>query len=137
MHSAVYGFEAGYNIKLLGLLTIHPQMGVGNDETSVRITPDGGSSSSQSKGYLYLEPAGLVMISIGIVYVGADVGALLLPSGPYGAARRAKSRRAARSTPRSQSMARSASRSRKRASPISFLDFAHAQQWHDEHAAPE
>jgi hypothetical protein len=78
IHSAVYGLEAGYGFKLLGLLTIRPQLGLGNDQI-------GGSSSSgggSSKGYLYLEPAALVLVSIGIVYVGADIGALLLPSGP-------------------------------------------------------
>src|ERR1700722_18203834 len=33
-HSAVYGFEGGYSIKLLRLLTIRPQVGLGNDQIS-------------------------------------------------------------------------------------------------------
>jgi hypothetical protein len=82
LHTAVYGFEAGYNIKLLGLLTIRPQVGFGNNEFSGNVSGGGVTSSFPSSGYFYLEPAVVGLFSIGILYVGADVGALLLPAGP-------------------------------------------------------
>jgi hypothetical protein len=84
IHSAVYGFEAGYSIKLLGLLTLRPQVGFGNDElsSSASFIAGSGPTSSTSNGYFYLEPAVVVLVTLGIVYVGADIGALMLPAGP-------------------------------------------------------
>ncbi len=83
-HSAVYGFEVGYSIKLSRRLTIRPQVGLGNDQISQSTSVTGmpGANQGSSGGYFYLEPAVIALFSIGILYVGADVGALLLPSGP-------------------------------------------------------
>lgn len=82
IHTAVYGGEFGYNIKLIPLLTIRPQIGIGNAEFSESVSVGGVSQSAPSTGYLYLEPGVVALISLGILYVGADVNALLLPSGP-------------------------------------------------------
>ena len=76
----LYGFEAGYNLKF-SLLTIRPQLGLGNFRLSSAYgdpTPGAGAISN----YFYLEPGVVVLVSLGMLFVGADVGALLLPTGP-------------------------------------------------------
>jgi hypothetical protein len=80
-HSLLYGIEAGYGIKLLGLLTLRAQLGVGN----AGITGSGAGSvagasvnSSATNNYLYFEPGVTAMVSLGMWFVGADVNALLL-----------------------------------------------------------
>ncbi len=65
----LYGIEAGYGFKL-ALLTIRPQIGVGNATFS---------SEGQSNSNLYLEPGVTGLISLGLIYVGADVNYLILP----------------------------------------------------------
>jgi hypothetical protein len=79
-HALQYGFEFGYGLKL-GPLTLRGQVGVGNFELTASGAL-GGDSESASKGYLYLEPGVVGLISIGHLYFGADVNALLLPAGP-------------------------------------------------------
>jgi hypothetical protein len=86
--SLAYGAEAGYGFQLWGLLTVRPQLGLGSDKITVKGTGAAaatifGGSGSETTGYLYLEPAVLGLVPIGSWFVGADVGALLLPSGPY------------------------------------------------------
>jgi hypothetical protein len=88
-HSFAYGGEAGYGFQLWGL-TVRPQLGIGDDKITVTgtgaaaATIVGGSvSGTDTKGYLYLEPAVVAFVPIGSWFVGADVGGLLLPSGPY------------------------------------------------------
>jgi hypothetical protein len=88
-HSLAYGAEAGYGFQLWGLI-VRPQLGVGDDKITVKgtgaaaATIFGGSvSGTDTKGYLYLEPAVVGLVPIGSWFAGADVGALLMPSGPY------------------------------------------------------
>jgi hypothetical protein len=75
-HSLMYGVEAGYGFKLLDLLTIRPQIGVGNFALSV--SPSGGGSGT---GYnnLYLEPGVTGLIGLGTFFVGVDANLLVLP----------------------------------------------------------
>jgi hypothetical protein len=54
---------------------IRPEIGVGNST----ISASGSATSGGSSSNLYLEPGVLVMVPIGIMFVGADVNALILP----------------------------------------------------------
>lgn len=74
----LYGFEAGYNLKF-SLVTIRPQVGLGNFHLS---SAYGGGPDVISNDYFYLEPGVVGLVSLGVLFVGADVGALLLPTGP-------------------------------------------------------
>jgi hypothetical protein len=78
-HSVKLGVEVGYNIKLVGPLSVRPQLGLGNDQVSASAGP---IPVSTSEGYFYLEPAVLVLATLTYFYVGADVGANLIPAGP-------------------------------------------------------
>ena len=73
-HSLMYGVEAGYNWKIT-LLTIRPQLGVGNYTLTA-----GTSGSSASHSNLYLEPGVTALVSLGMMFVGADANLLVLPS---------------------------------------------------------
>jgi hypothetical protein len=76
----LYGFEAGYNLKF-SLVTIRPRVGLGNFRLSSAYgdpTPGPGAISN----YFYLEPGVVGLVSLGVLFVGADVGALLLLTGP-------------------------------------------------------
>ena len=78
-HAIQYGGELGYSWTI-SVLTIRPQIGVGNISLS-------GSTLYPSGSSLYLEPAAVALITIGIIYFGADVGALMITSEPaYGGA---------------------------------------------------
>jgi len=70
----LYGFDAGYNFKL-SLVTIRPQLGLGN----IRLSSAYGGPSTISN-YFYLEPGVVGLVSLGVLFVGADVGALILPT---------------------------------------------------------
>ena len=76
----LYGFEAGYNLKV-SRVTIRPQVGLGNFRLSSAYgdPPPGPRAISN---YVYFEPAVVGLVSLGVLFVGADVGALLLPTGP-------------------------------------------------------
>jgi hypothetical protein len=76
----LYGFEAGYNLKV-SRVTIRPQLGLGNLRLSSAYgdpTPGPGAISN----HFYLEPGVVGLVSLGVLFVGADVGALLLFTGP-------------------------------------------------------
>lgn len=80
-HSLLYGIEAGYGMKLLGLLTLRAQLGIGSANLTVSNSEQvaglsGGGDVSQSS--LYLEPGITAMVSLGMWFVGADVNALVL-----------------------------------------------------------
>jgi hypothetical protein len=75
VHSLLYGIEAGYSLKL-AILTIRPQIGVGN----FTATGSAGGGPSASTSNLYLEPGVTGLISLGLIYVGADINYLILPS---------------------------------------------------------
>jgi hypothetical protein len=76
----LYGFEGGYSFKF-SLVTIRPQLGVGNLHFS-NAAGDPTPGPSVTSDYFYFEPGVVGLVSLGPVFVGADVGALLLPSGP-------------------------------------------------------
>jgi hypothetical protein len=76
-HSLMYGVEGGYGMKLLEILTLRAQVGVGNFENTV----DLGSLGSSKNSNLYVEPGltGLVSLPSGGWFVGADANLLVLP----------------------------------------------------------
>ncbi len=62
------GFEVGYTLPI-PIVKIRPEVGFGNATTS----------GAYSASNFYLEPGVLVMIPFSILFVGADVNALILP----------------------------------------------------------
>jgi len=68
--STLLGVEAGYSITAIPHLTIRPQLGVGNAAFSF---------GDASQSHLYLEPGLVALISLGLVYVGADATVLVIP----------------------------------------------------------
>jgi hypothetical protein len=81
--TAMEGFELGYTLPI-PFVKIRPQVGLGN-ATAVESSSLGGQSGSFSSSNLYLEPGVLVFFPIGILIVGADVNALILPTVDQGA----------------------------------------------------
>jgi hypothetical protein len=78
-HSLLYGIEAGYGFTLLDLLTIRPQIGIGNFTATVSAS----GFPSQSNSNLYLEPGVTGLVSLGMWFVGADANALFLPGADH------------------------------------------------------
>jgi hypothetical protein len=77
----LYGLEAGYNLKV-SRVTIRPQLGLGNLRLSAWY---GDPTAGAVSNYVYFEPGVVGLVSLGVLFVGADVGALLLPRGPASA----------------------------------------------------
>lgn len=69
-HALMYGFEAGYNWKI-AILTIRPQVGVGNATFT---------AGSYNASNLYIEPGLTGLVSLGMLFVGADANLLVLPN---------------------------------------------------------
>jgi outer membrane protein with beta-barrel domain len=85
-HSLLYGIEAGYGFTLLDLLTIRPQIGIGNFTATASVSGNGAAlqgSTSQSNSNLYLEPGVTGIVSLGMWFVGADANALFLPGADH------------------------------------------------------
>jgi hypothetical protein len=86
-HALMYGVEAGYGFSVLGVLTIRPQVGVGNFTLSyagtspyvcacqIIIPPISGNINN-----LFLQPGLTALVSLGVLLVGLDANALVLPS---------------------------------------------------------
>jgi hypothetical protein len=78
-HSLMYGFEGGYGFKLLDLLTVRGQIGLGNFAYT---------AASTTWNTLYVEPGVTAFLSLGGFLVGADAGIVVLPGfnpgGPLG-----------------------------------------------------
>jgi hypothetical protein len=72
-HAFLYGVELGYGTKLLDLITLRGQLGVGN--FSVNYTGVGNVTLNN----LYLEPCFTGLVSLGIFFVGADISLIVLP----------------------------------------------------------
>jgi hypothetical protein len=88
-HALMYGVEAGYGSKLLDVLTLRAQLGVGNFAEMVDVktgstVPGAAFAASATNNSLYLEPALLGMITVGSFLIGADAGVLVLPSRAVG-----------------------------------------------------
>lgn len=75
--AVLHGFEAGYSFKV-SLVTIRPQLGLGNFRLSSAL----GDVVPSTSNYFYLEPGVVGLVSIGMFFVGADIGALFPPKGP-------------------------------------------------------
>jgi hypothetical protein len=78
-HMLMYGAEAGYGITLIDILTIRPQIGIGNGTLSCSVNASGvanGSADCQSQSSLYLEPGVTGLIALGSWFVGADANVL-------------------------------------------------------------
>ena len=72
--TTLLGLELGYTISVLPLVNIRPQLGIG----SVGLYASGGGTDS-SDSHLYLEPGVTVLVPLGLLYVGGDVNALIIP----------------------------------------------------------
>ena len=82
VHTVMYGVEAGYGITLLDILTIRPQIGLGNATFSSSGSGSGTLSVSvpgSDKSNLYLEPGVTGLVGLGLWYVGADANVLVFP----------------------------------------------------------
>jgi len=78
-HTLLYGVEGGFSIRLLDdLLTIRPQLGVGNSTWTLTGSA-GGKSADTSNSYLYLEPGVVAYVALGSFFVGADLNLLVIP----------------------------------------------------------
>ena len=76
-HAVQVGGELGYTIKV-SILTLRPQIGLGNitlSDSQPNLFYPGGSS-------FYLEPGGTVLLTFGMIFIGADVNALVITSEP-------------------------------------------------------
>jgi hypothetical protein len=82
VHTVTYGVEAGYGISLFGLLTLRPQVGIGNATFSSSVSGSGAVNadlSGGSKSNLYIEPGVTGLVAFGGYFVGADANLLFLP----------------------------------------------------------
>jgi hypothetical protein len=68
--TTLLGVEVGYSITAIPLLTIRPQLGLGNAAFSF---------GEASQSHLYLEPGVTALLSLGLLYVGADLNLLAIP----------------------------------------------------------
>lgn len=81
-HALLLGVEGGYGFHL-SILTIRPQLGIGEATLSSSIS--GGLASatsadlSNSTTKLYLEPGVTAFVTLGVLYVGANVNVLVIP----------------------------------------------------------
>jgi hypothetical protein len=73
-HALQYGVEIGYGFKI-SILTLRPQIGLGNITFS-------DSTLSTSSGSFYLEPGVVALLTFGLLYIGADVNALVVTAEP-------------------------------------------------------
>jgi hypothetical protein len=73
-HTLMYGVEAGWGWKLADILTIRPQVGIGNATFSSSGAPGTGSISNW-----YIEPGVTGLVSLGLFFVGADANVLDFP----------------------------------------------------------
>ncbi len=81
-HTFMYGLELGYGITLLDLLTIRPQVGIGNATFSSSGTASGTVNADVGGGSnsnIYIEPGVTGLVSLGGWFVGADANVLFFP----------------------------------------------------------
>jgi hypothetical protein len=78
-HAFMYGIDGGYSFHIL-MLTIRPQIGIGNLTLSGSAQADSASPSlSSSDSHIYVQPGVTGLVTLGLVYVGAEVNALIIP----------------------------------------------------------
>jgi hypothetical protein len=84
-HTLMYGVEAGWGFKLLDILTIRPQVGLGNASFSFTASCPASSpgcalpAAEGSPNSLYVEPGVTALLALGTLFVGADANALVFP----------------------------------------------------------
>jgi hypothetical protein len=81
-HTWIYGLEVGYSIDLGSVLTIRPQIGLGNATFSTSTSVSGIFSGTVRQGddsNFYLEPGAVALIHLGTYFVGADANILVFP----------------------------------------------------------
>jgi hypothetical protein len=83
VHTLMYGFEIGYGMKLIEILTLRAQVGIGSYDMSGSGSTAFGSGSSDIKD-LYIEPGLTALVSLPFVgwFVGADANVLALTGMP-------------------------------------------------------
>ena len=85
IHTYQAGVELGYGFRFLrGLLTLRPQVGLGDawfsvSATGLQVGPGTVQAGSTVADNFYVEPGVMLLISFGTVYLGADVNLLILP----------------------------------------------------------
>jgi hypothetical protein len=85
IHTYQAGVELGYGFRLPGgWFTLRPQVGLGDAlfaAHAIGLQVGGGTvqSGSTVAGNFYFEPGVAILVSVGIVYFGADVSVLVLP----------------------------------------------------------
>jgi hypothetical protein len=77
-HTLMYGVEAGFNLGV-PLLTIRPQVGIGDFSVSASCSSDSGPACTGGNN-LYIEPGVLALLSLGQFLVGADGDLLFVPN---------------------------------------------------------
>lgn len=87
--ATLIGGELGYTFSQLPVIQIRPQIGIGNAhygaDVDQTITSPTAISVSGSSNHLYLEPGLTVLVPLGLLYVGADANALIVPGVDQGA----------------------------------------------------
>jgi hypothetical protein len=73
-HAFAIGIEVGYGLKL-SILTIRPQLGLGN----ITFTAAFGTPNDPSVGKFFGRPALVGLVALGPAYAGADAGLLVVP----------------------------------------------------------
>jgi hypothetical protein len=73
VHTLMYGLEAGWGFTLVDILTIRPQVGLGN------ATFSSSGPFTASINNLYVEPGVTGILSLGTLFVGADANVILFP----------------------------------------------------------
>jgi len=75
------GFEGGYSFSIVGLLTLRPQVGVGEYDGNFNpASPSPGAANYSAAGKnLYVEPGVTAVVPFGLWFVGADGNVILLP----------------------------------------------------------
>lgn len=88
--TVMVGLELGYSLKV-GIVTIRPQLGIGNLIVISRVSDAyacgncaglAPPSSSYGTSNLYLEPGVTGLVSFGTLFVGIDVNLLAIPNVP-------------------------------------------------------
>jgi hypothetical protein len=81
-HALTYGIEAGYDVTLLDIVTIRPQIGLGN-ATFTNSALDTGETAqavpSESNSDLYLQPGVVALLSLRGWLVGIDANLFFVP----------------------------------------------------------
>jgi hypothetical protein len=82
INTLTFGAELGYNIRPIRVLTIRPQLGIGNAHFQLNEVSEDVPNLifPGDSNYLYLEPGIVCLLSFGAVLVGVDAGLLWLPT---------------------------------------------------------